>query len=100
VDLPDPLDLSGPFTVRHARPAALDELEPMLVELRALRSLKERSRGTFYRGGKAFLHFHEDPSGHHVDVRLDQDFERFRVQTKAEQQRVVTLVRKALTSGG
>ena len=86
--------------MRHARPAALDELEPMLIALRGLPSLTEKSRGTFYRRGRPFLHFHEDASGHHVDVRLEQDFERFRVQTKAEQRRVVTLVRKALSGDG
>ena len=60
----------------------------MLAALRGLPGLTEKSRGTFYRGSRAFLHFHEDPTGHHVDVRLDADFERFRVQTKAEQRAV------------
>lgn len=82
--------------MRHARPDALDELEPMLVALRELPGLTEKSRGTFYRGSRAFLHFHEDPTGHHVDVRLATEFERFRVQTKAEQRAVVAKVRKAL----
>ena len=82
--------------MRHARAEALDELEPMLAELRRLPSLKEKSRGTFYRGSIAFLHFHEDPSGHHADVRLVADFERFRVQTKAEQRAVLAKVRRAL----
>jgi len=68
----------------------------MLVELRELPGLTERSRGVFYRGSRAFLHFHEDASGHHVDVRLGTDFERFRAQTKAEQRMVLTKVRKAL----
>ena len=82
--------------MRHARADALDELEPMLVELRALPGLTERSRGVFYRGSRAFLHFHEDPTGHHVDVRIGAEFERFRAQTKAEQRTVLTKVRKAL----
>ena len=82
--------------MRHAGTAALDELEPMLATLRALPGLKEKSRGTFYRGSRAFLHFHEDPTGHHADVRLDADFERFRVQTKAEQRAVLAKVRRAL----
>ena len=82
--------------MRHARAEALDELEPMLVDLRALPGLKEKSRGTFYRGSRAFLHFHEDLSGHHCDVRLVDDFERFRVQTKSEQRAVVAKVRRAL----
>lgn len=75
---------------------ALDELEPMLQALRAVPGLTERSRGVFYRGSKAFLHFHEDPSGHHVDVRFSTEFERHRVETAAEQQAVVALVRNAL----
>jgi hypothetical protein len=82
--------------MRHARSDALDELEPMLVELRDVPGLKERSRGVFYRGSQAFLHFHEDPTGHHVDVRSGSDFERFRVQTKAEQRTVLAKVRRAL----
>ena len=82
--------------MRHARPAALDELELMLEALRALPGVKEKSRGTFYRGSRAFLHFHEDPSGHHVDVRFDAEFERFRVQTKSEQRAVIARVRRAL----
>jgi hypothetical protein len=82
--------------MRHARSGALDELEPMLRALRDLPGLKEKNRGVFYRGSQAFLHFHEDPSGHHVDVRLGAEFERFRVQTKAEQRTVLTKVRRAL----
>jgi hypothetical protein len=94
VDLPHAVDL---ITMRHARADALDELEPMLVALRALPGLTERGRGVFYRGSRAFLHFHEDISGHHVDVRLAVEFERFRVQTKAEQRAVLAKVRRLLT---
>ena len=82
--------------MRHARSDALDELEPMLVALRDLPGLKEKRRGVFYRGSQAFLHFHEDPTGHHVDVRLGREFERYRVKTKAEQREVLTKVRRAL----
>ncbi len=82
--------------MRHARAEALDELEPMLVELRAVDGLTERSRGVFYRGSRAFLHFHEDPAGAHVDVRLGVEFERHRVATRAEQQAAVELVRAAV----
>ena len=47
-------------------------------------------RGVFYRGSRAFLHFHEDPSGFYADVRLDADFERMRVTTKAERKRLLS----------
>ncbi len=70
--------------VRHATSAALDELEPLLERLRALPGLVERKRGVFYLRSRAFLHFHEDPSGLHADVRLDENFQRFRVHTPPE----------------
>lgn len=78
--------------MRHATTPALDELEPFLSRLRALPSLVEKKRGVFYRGSKAFLHFHEDPSGLHADVRLDAEFERFRVQTPDEQDALLALI--------
>jgi len=82
--------------VRHARSDALDQFEPLLADLRGIPELTERSRGVFYRRSKAFLHFHEDPTGHHADVRLTEDFERFRVQTRAEQRALLALVRQCL----
>jgi hypothetical protein len=82
--------------VRHARHEALVDLEPLLTSLRALPGLREKSPGVFYRGSKAFLHFHEDPSGLHADVRLSRDFERFRVQTARERDAFVARVRRAL----
>ena len=67
--------------MRHARPEALDQLEPLLARVRAITGLKEKSRGVFYRGAKAFLHFHEDPAGLFADIRTadGRDFERFQV---------------------
>jgi hypothetical protein len=84
--------------MRHARPEALDDLEPMLEALRAMPDLREKSRGTFYRGSRAFLHFHEDPAGLFADVRLNDEFERFRVTTQRERRTVLTRVRAALGS--
>jgi len=71
--------------VKHAGPAALDALEPLLARVRTLPGLKEKARGTFYRKSRAFLHFHEDPAGLFADVRLGGDeFSRFRVSTAEE----------------
>jgi hypothetical protein len=75
--------------------AGLDELDDVLSELRGVDGLKEKSRGVFYRGSRAFLHFHEDASGLYADVRLDADFERMRVTTKAERKRLLSVVRVA-----
>jgi len=82
--------------VRHATAAGLDELEPLLSRLRELNELVEKKRGVFYRRSTAFLHFHEDPSGFHADVRLATDFERFRVQTLKEQSELLKTVKRWL----
>ncbi len=82
--------------MRHARTAALDELEPLILRLRQVDGLVERKRGVFYRKSKAFLHFHEDPSGLYADVRLAADFERFRVQTLAEQEALLEKVDRSV----
>lgn len=55
--------------MKHAGAAGLDQLEPLLAELRTLPNLREKSRGIFYRKSQAFLHFHEDPKGLFGDIR-------------------------------
>ena len=87
---PPPID-----AMKHAGAAALDVLEPVLAQLRAIEGLKEKSRGTFYRGASAFLHFHEDPAGPFADLKKDGDFVRMRVRTRAE---IATLIREAQRS--
>src|SRR5439155_13124623 len=82
VDRPDHRvpGVHGP-AMKHAGPAALDKLEPLLAQLRILAPLREKSRGVFYLKSRAFLHFHEDPSGLHADIRSpgSDDFERLNV---------------------
>ena len=83
--------------MRHARPDALDRLEPLLVRLRALPGLNERSRGVFYRKSKAFLHFHEDGEDLYADVRLGgADFQRLRVTSQKERAALLKVVGDAL----
>ena len=83
--------------MKHATNAALDKLDGVLADLRRVDGLVEKTRGVFYRGSRAFLHFHEDPTGLYADVRLDgAEFERMRVSTKAERQRLLTRVRAAM----
>jgi hypothetical protein len=79
--------------MKHAGPEALDILEPLLQDLRKVSFLVERKRGIFYRGSKAFLHFHEDPSGMHADVRVGDDFDRYRVETRSERATLLARVR-------
>jgi hypothetical protein len=82
--------------MRHAGDDVLDRLEPMLTALRAFPELREKKRGTFSRGSKAFIHFHEDPAGLFADVRLGDDFERFDVTTTARQKRLLRKIRSVL----
>jgi hypothetical protein len=85
--------------MRHARPDALDQLEEVLAALRVYPQLRERGRGVFYRGSKAFLHFHEDPEGLFADLRCAADFVRFRVTTSKERAHFLNVVRKTLREG-
>ena len=83
--------------MKHAGPAILQTIEPLLVGLSALPGLAERRPGCFYRGSKAFLHFHEDLSGTHADIRLQgPEFTRLRVHTAQEQDAVVAAASVAL----
>ena len=79
--------------MRHARGDALDDLEPLLAQLRAIDGLREKSRGVFYRGSVAWLHFHEDPAGLFADVKVDGTFQRLPVNTAAERKRLVQAAR-------
>ncbi len=82
--------------MRHATQEDLDRVEALLVELRKLRQLKERKRGYFSRGSRAFLHFHEDAGDLYVDVRLDSAFQRIKVTSHDEQADLLSYVREAL----
>ena len=85
--------------MKHAGPASLDQLEPFLERIRAAApELKEKNRGVFYRGSKAFLHFHEDPAGMFADIRIDGvTFERFRTTTAAEQKDLLKRLQQAVS---
>lgn len=82
--------------MRHARPEDLDRLEPLLEKLRRIDGLKEKSRGAFYRGSRAFLHFHEHDGGFFADVRVRDDFERFPATTAANKKALLAIVAAAL----
>lgn len=82
--------------MKHAGPVAVAALEPLLVRVRPLQPLRERKPGTFYRRSDAFLHFHEDPAGLFADVKIDGQFQRFRVSDRAEQDALVALVESLL----
>jgi hypothetical protein len=69
--------------MKHAGPAALDSLNELLVANRTRPGLREPRRGVFYRKGKAWLHFHEDPAGMFADLRIGAEWQRFPVSDPA-----------------
>ena len=71
--------------MRHAGPDTLARIAPLLAELRTRSALRERRPGLFELGSRAFLHFHDDPSGVFADVRLADEFVRLRVTSRSEQ---------------
>jgi hypothetical protein len=87
--------------VRHATQEDLDQVEALLAELRKAAELRERKRGYFSRGSRAFLHFHADETGDlYVDVRLDGAFQRMRVTSRGERADFLARVQKALQHTG
>lgn len=85
--------------MKHASATTLDALEPLLADLRALPGLVERSRGVFYRRGRAFLHFHEDPKGLFADLRDagGRDFDRIDVTEDVGRLRLLAAARGRLS---
>jgi hypothetical protein len=86
--------------MKHAGAAALDALEDLLAAIRARGALpggfKEKQRGVFYRQGKAWLHFHEDPAGLFADLRAGADWVRFPVSRPAGRTKLIAAIDRAL----
>jgi hypothetical protein len=88
--------LSNVGRMKHAGDEALDQLEALLEQLRTVEGLREKKRGCFYRRSKAFLHFHEDAAGLFVDVRCNDEFQRFPVGTTMQRADLLVRVKRAL----
>lgn len=82
--------------MRHAREEDLGGVNAILQYLRAQSLLVEKKPGVFYRRSRAFLHFHADDSGLYADVRLVDQFDRYRVQTAKERAAFLKLVSRSL----
>lgn len=65
--------------MKHATAETLAQLTDLLTQLRAVPGLVEKRPGVFYRKGRAFLHFHEDPAGLFADVRPGEEWVRVEV---------------------
>jgi hypothetical protein len=83
--------------VKHASPATLDTIEPLLAGIRSVARLRERRRGIFYLKSIAYLHFHEDPAGLFADVKLKGAWKRLDVTKAGDQRKLLQAVKRDLT---
>jgi hypothetical protein len=88
-------------SVKHASQSTLEGMSAFLDQLRSIEGLVEKSPGVFYRRSKAFMHFHEDPSGVFADLRLniDDPFTRLPVTTRRQRAELVATIRRTLHPG-
>jgi hypothetical protein len=84
--------------MKHAGPRTLTRIEPLLEELRARPALREKRPGVFYLKSRAFLHFHDDPSGVFADARLADEFVRLPVTSRSEQSDLLERIDDCLSS--
>jgi hypothetical protein len=82
--------------VKHAGAEALARLDTLIAALRGVPGLREPKTGIFYRGSRAFLHFHEDAAGLFADVRLTETFERFEVSTQPQQEALLRTIQQTV----
>lgn len=71
--------------MKHAGPRTFARIQSLLEALRARPGLREARPGVFTLKSRAFLHFHDDPSGIFADVRLADEFVRLPVTSASEQ---------------
>ena len=84
--------------MKHAGPATLARISPLLEELRARPVLREQRPGVFYLKSRAFLHFHDDPSGIFADVRLAEGFVRLPVTSSSQQSDLLEQIDNCVSS--
>ena len=83
--------------MKHAGAAAFAALEDLLEVIRSCTGMREPRPGVFYRKGKAWLHFHEDPAGLFADLRLGSEWQRFAVSDAAGRRALLAEIDRAIS---
>ncbi len=75
----------------HADAKALEPVQPLLRQLRDIKSLKEVKPGIFYCRGAAFVHFHAEQGVLVADLKKPgaSGFDRYPVDTPPAQRKLV-----------
>jgi hypothetical protein len=84
--------------MKHAGPSTFARIAPLLEELRSRPALRENRPGIFALKSRAFIHFHDDPSGIFADVRLAEKFVRMPVTSASEQSDFLERIDDCLSS--
>ena len=87
------------FFLRHAIAEDLDKIEDLLRRVRQLKQLREAKIGIFYLKSIAFLHFHEDAGRFFADLKIENNFERFSINTKNEKDFLLSKISDLLGMG-
>ena len=82
--------------VKHADVRALEAVSDLIENLRRRSDLVEKKLGIFYTKGRAFLHFHNDPTGLFADLRRGAEWQRFPVNDLDECTRLLAAVDRTL----
>ena len=82
--------------MKHATEQALGKITPLLKQIRKFPELKEKKKGIFYKGYIAFLHFHEDGKELFADLKVKDLWKRICVNSKPEQVKLISMIRKIL----
>lgn len=82
--------------MKHAGPETLAALADLVSAVRARGGLKEPRPGVFYRKGRAWLHFHEDEAGLFADLRVADEWERFRVSEPQERAEFIAVIDRSV----
>lgn len=84
--------------MKHASAATLQQMSDLLDQIRRRQGLHEKKLGIFYRKSKAFLHFHEDPTGIFADISEGDQFRRYPANTAKQRQVLLTAIDRSLKS--
>lgn len=82
--------------MKHADVRALEAVSDLIENLRGRSDLVEKRLGIFYIKGRAFLHFHKDPTGLFADLRHGEDWQRFPINDPDECARLLAAVDREL----
>ena len=82
--------------VKHADVRALEAVSDLIEKLRRRSDLVEKRLGIFYTKGRAFLHFHKDPTGLFADLREGGEWQRFPVNDPDECTKLLAAVDRTL----